>query len=109
MSLHVCYCVCIENNTYDMTTTLQIRVDEKLKKRAKKVFEKLGLDMTTAVKLYLEKAVEVKGVPFLLLTENGLTLEQEASIIQAAREAERGINTSPELEGDEVFDYLDSL
>ncbi len=83
-----------------MTTTLQIRVDEKLKKRAKKVFANVGLDMTTAVKLYLEKAVEVKGVPFLLLTENGLTLEQEASILQTAREAARGEKLSPPLEDD---------
>ncbi len=92
-----------------MTTTLQIRVDDDLKKRAKKVFDKIGLDMTTAVKLYLEKAVEIKGVPFLLLTENGLTLEQEASILKTAREAHKGKNLSKPMTGKEFLRYMDTL
>lgn len=90
-------------------TTIQIRIDEKEKKEAKKIFDDLGLDMSSAIKIFLKKVSVHKGLPFLLLTENGLTLEQEEMIFNSAKEAKKGKNVSKNMDGKEAIEYLKSL
>ena len=46
-------------------TNITIRIDEKLKKQARKALEKQGLDMTTAIKMFFSQVVLEKGLPFL--------------------------------------------
>lgn len=89
-------------------TTIQIRIDEKTKKGAKKVFDKLGIDLSTGIKMYLKQVTLRKGLPFLALTENGFTPEEEQEIIKAAEEAKRGINVTKPMSGDEAIEYLRS-
>ena len=43
---------------------LQVRVDNKLKKDATIILDKLGIDMPTAIRLFLKKIVMEKGLPF---------------------------------------------
>ena len=43
---------------------LQIRIDDELKKQASTLFDELGLDLSTAVRMFLKKAVLEKGLPF---------------------------------------------
>lgn len=44
--------------------TLQIRVDDSLKSQADKLFSSLGLDTSTAVRIFLNAAIEHDGIPF---------------------------------------------
>ena len=83
-----------------------LRVDEKTKQSAKKVFESLGLDMSSAVKLYLHQVIINKGIPFPLLTENGLTPQQEDEILKAEEEARRGVNVTKAMNPDEAIEFL---
>lgn len=46
------------------TATLQIRIEDNLKEQAVALFERLGLDLPTAVRIFLKKAVSDNGVPF---------------------------------------------
>jgi len=87
-------------------TTIQLRVDERTKRSSKKVFDKLGIDMSSAVKMFLRQVIARQGIPFRALTENGLTIEQEQKILRASDEAKRGINVSPPLEGEAAIRYL---
>jgi DNA-damage-inducible protein J len=48
------------------TTTINIRVDSDVKKQAQSIFGSLGLDMTTAVNVFLRKAIQARGIPFLI-------------------------------------------
>jgi DNA-damage-inducible protein J len=43
---------------------VQVRVDSELKKKAASVFENLGLDLSTAVRMFFTRAVQVGGIPF---------------------------------------------
>lgn len=88
---------------------IQIRIDEKTKKSAKKILDGLGVDMTSAIKIYLKQIVITKGIPFRLLTENGFTPEQEEEILKAAKEAEQGKNVTKAMSPKEAIDYLNSL
>ena len=90
-------------------TTIQLRVDEQTKKASAKILEELGLDISSAVKVYLKQIIATKGIPFPLLTRNGMTSEQEKSINQASKEAKRGQNVSRSMNVKEAMSYLDSL
>ena len=46
------------------STTLQIRIDEGLKEQAVSLFERLGLDLPTAIRIFLKKSVAEDGIPF---------------------------------------------
>lgn len=46
------------------TTTLSLRIDKELKQEAEVLFEDLGLNMTTAVTMFLRSAVNSDGLPF---------------------------------------------
>ena len=45
-------------------TNLNIRVDEEVKKQADALFAGLGMNMTTAINVFLRQALRKGGVPF---------------------------------------------
>lgn len=45
-------------------TTLNIRIDEKVKAQAAKTLASLGLDMSSAIKMFLNQVIVNKGLPF---------------------------------------------
>jgi DNA-damage-inducible protein J len=49
-------------------TTINVRTDSEIKCQAQEIFESLGLDMTTAVNLYLRQTVRQQDLPFVLTT-----------------------------------------
>ena len=46
------------------TTNINIRVDSSLKKEAEDLFRDLGLNMSTAITIFLRSAVSYNGIPF---------------------------------------------
>ncbi len=47
-----------------MASTIQLRVDDDLKLKSDILFKELGTDTTTAIRIFLTKAVSVNGFPF---------------------------------------------
>ena len=45
-------------------TTLNIRIENNVKSKASKTLASLGLDMSTAVKMFLNQVVVEQGLPF---------------------------------------------
>lgn len=89
--------------------TIQIRIDNKTKRSAKRVLSKLGLDMSTAIKAYLKQISVSKGIPFRFVTENGLTPAEEKAVLKASKEASEGKNVSKWFKSvDEMFEDLHS-
>ena len=43
-----------------------IRVDKDLKDRAERLFDRLGMNMTTALNVFLRKAVDEEAIPFVV-------------------------------------------
>jgi len=46
--------------------TLQIRIEDTLRSEADSVLASMGLDLPTAVRLYLMKVVQTRSIPFAL-------------------------------------------
>lgn len=51
------------------TTNLNIRVDEEIKRKAETIFNELGLNMSTAMNMFLRYSVRYGGIPFDLRIE----------------------------------------
>jgi len=66
------------------STTIQVRIDSVTKAKAVKVLKDLGLDLSSAVKLFLTQVVNRKAIPFVALTENGYTEAQEKRFLRQA-------------------------
>ena len=65
-----------------MTTTVQLRIDSVTKRKAQKILEELGLDLSSGTKLFLSQVVRSKSIPFVIRTKNGFTPAQEREIIK---------------------------
>ena len=52
------------------TTNLNVRIDEDLKKRAEQLFAELGLNMSSAIKVFLRSSVDYNGIPFEIRKTN---------------------------------------
>jgi len=51
------------------TTNLNIRVDVEVKRQAEAIFSELGLNMSTAMNMFLRYSVRYGGIPFELRIE----------------------------------------
>ena len=43
---------------------LQVRVDDDLKNQASAIYSELGIDLSTAIRMFLKRTVLEKGIPF---------------------------------------------
>lgn len=50
-------------------TNINIRMDEDLKKEAESLFSDLGLNMTTAVNIFVRQSIRQGGIPFEITTQ----------------------------------------
>lgn len=85
--------------------TITIRVDDKVKEQAERLFDDLGLNLTSAINMFIKKAISVDGIPFdVVRSYNNET-------IQAMLEADR-IAHDNNVKGytnlDDLFKELDS-
>jgi addiction module RelB/DinJ family antitoxin len=48
------------------TSVIQVRVDAELKKEAENLFNEMGLDISSAMRLFLKQAIIHNGIPFAL-------------------------------------------
>ncbi|MCI2147866.1 DNA-damage-inducible protein J [Eubacterium pyruvativorans] len=75
------------------TTNLNIRTDKEIKEQAEQIFSDLGLNMTTAVNMFLRSTIRENGIPF------DLKLEVPNEVTTAAIEEGRRIASDPDVKG----------
>ncbi|HZK39098.1 MAG TPA: type II toxin-antitoxin system RelB/DinJ family antitoxin [Clostridia bacterium] len=84
----------------DKTTNISIRMDANLKKRADELFADLGLNMTTAMTMFLRQVVRKQAIPFEIARDNpnAQTLAAMKDATQIVRDAKaKGYNDLDEL------------
>ncbi len=72
------------------TSLVQMRIDTELRDDANKLFDSLGLDMSTAVKMFLKKCLAEGGIPFDVKTasSNDRSAEGLAAFLALRKQAE---------------------
>ena len=79
-----------------MASTIQVRVDDDLKKKSDSLFKELGTDTTTAIRMFLTQAVAHNGFPFEIkrISENPYLPLSEEQLLQklelSRKHAEQG-------------------
>ena len=73
------------------TTSITIRMDEKLKKQAEILFEDMGINMTTAITMFTKAVVRQNKIPFEIAADpfysesNMRVLEQRIADIESGK------------------------
>lgn len=85
------------------SANLNIRTDKEVKHAAEQLFSKLGLNMTTAVNLFLRQAIRVNGIPFEISADE-LEIPNDETL--AAMEEGIRIAYDPNVKGYKNMDEL---
>ena len=67
------------------TVVLQTRVDTETKLEAESLFDSLGLDITTAIRLFLRQAINQQRIPFDIVPPKYNFSEETLAAIDEAR------------------------
>ncbi len=77
------------------TTLVQVRIDDELKNQATAVYDALGIDLSTAVRMFLKRSVMVNGVPFdMILPKSDYKAEKAEKALQKLSSAAMENGTS---------------
>ena len=69
-------------------TSMSIRLDSEVKEQAQQVFNSLGMDMTTAINIFLRQAIQYQGLPF------DVRLDESRKLIEVLADLEQNRNMS---------------
>ena len=73
-------------------TSMSIRLDSEVKEQAQQVFNHLGMDMTTAINIFLRQAIQYQGLPF------DVRLDENRKLLQVLTDVDQHRNMSQSFE-----------
>ncbi|WP_296174200.1 type II toxin-antitoxin system RelB/DinJ family antitoxin [uncultured Streptococcus sp.] len=82
-------------------TSMSIRLDSEVKEQAQQVFNNLGMDMTTAINIFLRQAIQYQGLPF------DVRLDENRKLLEVLRDLDQNRNMSQSFES--VSDLMEDL
>ena len=78
-------------------TTLQVRIDERLKAQAQKAFNDMGMDLSSGIKIFLTEVAREKTFPFVPSAKaKRLRKEWDAEVAEALKSGQ-GYASAEEL------------
>ncbi|HHK7208778.1 TPA: type II toxin-antitoxin system RelB/DinJ family antitoxin [Streptococcus pneumoniae] len=81
--------------------SISIRLDSEVKEQAQQVLSNLGMDMTTAINIFLRQAIQYQGLPF------DVRLDENRKLLQALTDLDQNRNMSQSFES--VSDLMEDL
>lgn len=84
------------------TSNLNIRLDAELKKQAEKLFSELGMNMTTAINVFLRQSVRQGSIPFAIKLDipNSETMDAMKEGEEIVKSGKSRFNTVDEMFND---------
>ena len=82
-------------------TSMSIRLDSEVKEQAQQVFNHLGMDMTTAINIFLRQAIQYQGLPF------DVRLDENRKLLHVLTDLDQNRNMSHSFES--VSDLTEDL
>lgn len=84
-------------------TSITIRADKQVKKDAQNILSSLGLDMSTAINIYLRQIIQEEGLPFKVILK-----QPRKTTLKALKETENNENlVGPFNSVEELMNDLD--
>ncbi|HGR9202787.1 TPA: type II toxin-antitoxin system RelB/DinJ family antitoxin [Streptococcus pneumoniae] len=81
--------------------SMSIRLDSEVKEQAQQVFSNLGMDMTTAINIFLRQAIQYQGLSF------DVRLDENRKLLQVLTDLDQNRNMSQSFES--VSDLMEDL
>ena len=82
-------------------TSMSIRLDSEVKEHAQQVFNNLGMDMTTAINIFLRQAIQYQGLPF------DVRLDESRNLLEVLTDLDQNRNMSQSFES--ISDLMEDL
>ncbi|MBS5009167.1 MAG: type II toxin-antitoxin system RelB/DinJ family antitoxin [Streptococcus mitis] len=82
-------------------TSMSIRLDSEVKEQAQQVFSNLGMDMTTAINIFLRQAIQYQGLPF------DVRLDENRKLLEVLTDLDQNRNMSQSFES--VSELMENL
>ncbi|MCY7028968.1 addiction module antitoxin, RelB/DinJ family [Streptococcus sanguinis] len=82
-------------------TSMSIRLDSEIKEQAQQVFNSLGMDMTTAINIFLRQAIQYQGLPF------DVRLDESRKLVEVLADLDQNRNMSQSFVS--VSDLMEDL
>ena len=86
------------------TVVLQTRVDTETKLEAESLFDSLGLDITTAIRLFLRQAINQQRIPFDIVPPKYNFSEETLAAIDEARRISKDSSVKSYSSAKELFE-----
>jgi DNA-damage-inducible protein J len=82
-----------------MSSTITIRMDEKLKEQSEQVFNDMGLNMTTAFTIFAKTVVRLGKIPFEISSDPFYGEANQARLRKAVADLNAGKGKAHEIAG----------
>ena len=86
------------------TAVLQTRVDTETKLEAESLFDSLGLDITTAIRLFLRQSINQQRIPFDIVPPKYNFSEKTLAAIDEARRISKDSSVKSYSSAKELFE-----
>ena len=86
-----------------MTSTIQVRVDDALRKKSDDLFRDLGTDTTSAIRMFLVQAIANNGFPFEIKKCNPFTAMTEGELLMKLEKSRENANNGKVRDADDVI------
>ena len=85
---------------------LQVRIDRGLKERTASIYNAIGIDLPTAIRMFFKRSVMVGGLPFegRLITRDN---EAQRAFVSMRQKIESAQENEPTI--DEINEYISSV
>ena len=71
---------------------LQVKIDDSLRDDAQMVASQIGLDVATAVRMFLVQMVKVNGLPFHVIADQFYSVANQRYLERAAESVKNSVN-----------------
>jgi DNA-damage-inducible protein J len=85
---------------------MNIRMDSDVKKQAERLFAEIGINMTTAINIFLRQSIRQQGIPFELRL--GVPNAETVSALEEAEKILKNRDTTKYASVESLFDELDN-
>lgn len=85
---------------------VQFRVDDDLKMQATSIYEKLGIDLSTALRMFMKRSVLENGIPFTMVLSNETYDASKAIEVMRSMQKKSEENGNSEMTLDEINEEI---
>ena len=82
---------------------VQFRVDDETKEKATEIFDSLGIDLSTALRMFLKRCILMRGIPFPTMVGGNIVGTTDGKLTGREKEVRDLVKRIDEIETEEAL------